>query len=955
MQTNEGNIPKCDLTTSGAMKMASLISMFDNVVTLCLGLSNCSSAAVDILVANITHHTLEGLALHGVRLTPAAVASLGRLLPEMSSLEVLQITGVDGSIFEADKIEALFGGFNKTLPLSRLTLSDFSVRGSLSPLAKSLPFLPTLSELKLEKLNVDERDQCSLLQSFGFIPNLKVIKVRSKSLGHPCCWTIKVNTGRGYKLGDYKTLELNGISLTQSVAAALGRLLPEMSFLQNLELTGVDGNILQAEEMEGLFGGFNRTMPLCELTLRGFRAMAGWLAPLTKCFRYFPDLTVLKLEKLNMDETDQCSLLESLPFIRNLTTLKIQTRPLGDADCCTAELNTRDYFRPTASKSLTLNGIILTQAATAALGQSLPEMVSLQALEITGVRPESIFQAEEIEALFGRFNRVLPLWSLIFRDFSVTGSIAPLTKSFCFFPNLMELNLAKFDMDEHNLCGLLENLRFTPNLMELRLEGKTLDLADCRAAKAHTVDRFPLKTLEELTLYNVCLTPAVATALGRILPEMSSLQEFELTGLNGSVVTADEIEALFGGLNKALPLHDVTFSRGCLAPLIKSFRVLPNLRRLDLRRLNMDERNLCGLIGSLRFIPNLKFLTVKGRPLGEAHCCTEEIGTMDSITHKTLEELSLDGISLTPVSAALLGRLLPEMPSLQVLQLVGVDGSILEAKEMEALFGGFEKTLPLYRLTVRNVGLTNCLATLCKRFRFLPNLSQLSLERLNMNEQDVCSLLWNLKFIRRLSALKVQSEGQRDACCYTEVLHTFDSRESEINEKLHLNGISLTPAAAAALGSSLPEMSSLQELELTGSNGSILQAEEMEALFGGFYKTMLLSKLTFSGFGVRGCLAPLIKSLRFFPNLREFRLERLNLDEKDQCDLLKSFGFIGNLTNLNVHVRRWTDLVSFSYYTSKLNTLDRLTNGRVEKRLKLDGINLTPAIAEVLGLLLPEM
>ena len=158
-----------------------------------------------------------------------------------------------------------------------------------------------------------------------------------------------------------------------------------MSFLQELELTGVYGSILQAGEMKGLFGGFNRTMPLCELTVCSFRAMGGWLAPLTKCFRFFPNLTVLKLEELNMEENDQCSLLESLPFIRNLTALKLQTRPPGDADCCTAELNTSDYFRPTASKSLTLKGIILTQAVTSALGQSLPGMVSLKGLEVTGV------------------------------------------------------------------------------------------------------------------------------------------------------------------------------------------------------------------------------------------------------------------------------------------------------------------------------------------------------------------------------------------------------------------------------------------------------------------------------------------------------------------------------------------------------------------------------------------
>ena len=159
--------------------------------------------------------------------------------------------------------------------------------------------------------------------------------------------------------------------------------------------------------MEALFGRCNRTMPLCKLIFSGFRER-GCLALLTKCFRFFPTLREVKLERLNMDENDQCGLLKSLLFIRNLTAMEIQTRPLGDADCCTVELNTDDYFRPTTSMSLKLNGILLTQASTAVLGQSLSEMLSLQALEVTGVRNKSILQAEEIEALFGRFNGVLP-------------------------------------------------------------------------------------------------------------------------------------------------------------------------------------------------------------------------------------------------------------------------------------------------------------------------------------------------------------------------------------------------------------------------------------------------------------------------------------------------------------------------------------------------------------------
>ena len=113
-------------------------------------------------------------------------------------------------------------------------------------------------------------------------------------------------------------------------------------------------------------------------------------------------------------------------------------------------------------------------------------------------------------------------------------------------------------------------------------------------------------------------------------------------------------------------------------------------------------------------------------------------------------------------------------------------------------------------------------------------------------------------------------------------------------------GISLTPAVAALLGQSVPEMSPLQVLQLTQVEGRILQAEEMEALFGGFNKTMPLFQLTMSGFSVRGCLAPLFRSLRFFPNLIELDLEKLNMDEHDLNGLLENFQSIPNLQELNL-------------------------------------------------------
>ncbi len=724
----------CHLTSAGAVKLATLLPRFDNVVTLNLDLSDCCSVAVETLVTSITHKTLERLELSGIRLTPAAATALGRSLPQMSTLTVLKLTGVrvDESIVQAYEMEALFGELNKVLPLSELAFSVFSLKGSLTPLTKSFQFFPDLRKVKLENLNMDEHDQCGLLESLRFIPNLRVLSVQGEPLGHAHCCTVEVNTVRRFAKGTYKELELHGISLTPTVVTALGQSLSKMPLLE-LKLTGVDGRILQAEEMEALVGGLNKT---------------------------FPNLRTLKLEQLNMDEHDQCGLLESLRFIPDLTALSVQCKPLGHADCCKAELETNSFARRT-SKSLKLDGISLTPTAVMILSRLLPGILSLNALEIKGVRDGNILQAEEIEALFGGFNRILPLYNLIFRGFSMEGSIVPVTKSFRFFPYLVGLYLEEFNMDEHNLHGLLESLRFIPSLRELRVHGKYLVPTDCCTAEVNTIGRFILKDLVELTLHCIILTPATAAALGQSLPEMSSLKELVLTGLDKSILQGEEIELLFGGLNKTLPLHNLNFDgfsvKGCLAPLARSFCFLPNLRQLVLGEFNMDEHNLCRLLEGLRFIPFLTGLRVQGmKPLVHAACCcTAEVNTVSGFLLKDLVVLTLDGIILTPATAAALGQSLPEMLSLKRLVLTGVNGSILQLDHVEALFGGINKTLPLDYLMFSGFNVRGCLAPLTKSFCFFPSLNDLLLKDLNIDEHDLRGLLESFRFIPNLKMLSL--------------------------------------------------------------------------------------------------------------------------------------------------------------------------------------------------------
>ena len=139
-------------------------------------------------------------------------------------------------------------------------------------------------------------------------------------------------------------------------------------------------------------------------------------------------------------------------------------------------------------------------------------------------------------------------------------------------------------------------------------------------------------------------------------------------------------------------------------------------------------------------------------------------------------------------------------------------------------------------------------------------------------------------------------------CCAAAVNKLVSSIAHKTLWKLTLNGVSLTPALAAALGLSLAKMSSLKELELTGVNGSSLRAEEMEALFGGINETFsALDWLTLEDFNARGSLAPLTKRVHFFPNLTRLQLSYLNMDERDMHGLLESLRSIPNPPRLFLH------------------------------------------------------
>ena len=317
------------LTSVGAEKLAGVLPRF-NITALRLNLHYCCAAAVNKLVCSITHKTLRKLALIRLSLTPAVAAALGRSLPKMSSLESFELTGIDGNILQAEVMELLFGGFNKTMPLQELSFGGFNVKGCLTPLTKSFHFFSNLRVLRLEEVIMDHQDLFGLLKSLRFLHNLETLCVESKGLAPTDSSASEVNTVNSVSHRNLKEVRLTGVSLTPTITAMLGQLLPKMSSLTELELTGLDGSVVPAQQMERLFDGFTEKLPLWTLDFSGF-SVRGCLAPLTRSFSSFPNLNSLSLENLNMDEHDLRGLLESFRFIPNLMLLDLSGNPLGHA------------------------------------------------------------------------------------------------------------------------------------------------------------------------------------------------------------------------------------------------------------------------------------------------------------------------------------------------------------------------------------------------------------------------------------------------------------------------------------------------------------------------------------------------------------------------------------------------------------------------------------------------
>ena len=480
------SIGLCTLTSAGAAKLAYLLPRFENVTRLVLRLCECSDEAVTSLAAAIKHNTLEELNLHKLNLSSAAAVALVQSLHASQALQKLNIGGFAECSDEA--VTSLVAAI-KHKTLTELNLAEINLTSAIGEaLGQSLRNLSAL-----QTLNVSVLGGCSLGLTFPH-SSLKLPMLTISGLAECSAETVSRLVSI-IKLQTLTKLTLSKFNLTSPAAEALGQLLPELSAVKALNL--FEFNERSAEAVTSLISAIKHKT-IKKLELLGVTVTSAAAEALSHSLPKFSNLQTLTISNSN-----QCfdeAFAKVVPTIKHKTLKELtlialhltsaaaaalgQTLPelsaLERLECsgltlCSPEAVTSfvTAIKQKTLKELILSKINLTSAVAEALGHSLPELLALQTLEVSGSYGCSL-QHTEMKAMFGTFNKPSILKILKICCFSARGSLTALTENLCFFPRLKLLRLEDLDLDEADFIGFFENLKFIPDLCILTLNGNPL-------------------------------------------------------------------------------------------------------------------------------------------------------------------------------------------------------------------------------------------------------------------------------------------------------------------------------------------------------------------------------------------------------------------------------------------------------------------------------------------------
>ena len=726
------------LTSTLADALGQLLPELSASQALSLGsLTECSDEAVTKLVASIRHKNLDQLCLRGINLTSAVAEALCQLLRETLSLRTLSLSGSDGC--------TLWLSF----PVSIWNRPGLEIRGSTDSSAEGVLSLigviknKTIKELKLSNIDLTSAVAEALAQ---LLPELSALQALSLGSLTECSDEAVTKLVASIRHKNLDQLCLRGINLTSAVAEALCQLLRETLSLRTLSLSGSDGCTLWLSFPVSIW---NR--PGLEIRGSTDSSAEGVLS----LIGVIKNKTIKELKLSNIDLTSAVAeaLAQLLPELSALQALS-----LGSLTECSDEAVTKlvASIKHKNLDELNLHGINLTSAVAEALGQLLPELSALRTLSLGASTsldaptkhktlerpylPEINLTPAAAEAHDTSLPELSALQTLSIRsltecsDEAVTKLVASIKHK-----HLDRLYLHGIDLTSAAAEALGQLLPVLSSLRTLSL-GSLTECSDEAVTKL--VASIKHKNLDELYLHGISLTSAVAQALGQLLREPSSLQVLELCFSDGCTLWLSLQTLEIRGLSES--------SAEVVSSLIEVSKNR-TIEELELSNIALTSATAGALGQLLTELSTLRTLTI-----GASTECSDEAVTrlVATTKHKTLEELYLPGIQLTPAVAKALGQLLLELSSLRKLTISGSDGCSLQHKELEALFGRCNRPSSLIELSITHFSARESLGSIANNLCFFPSLIILRLEDLDMCEADLSDLLENLKFtpdLRRLN------------------------------------------------------------------------------------------------------------------------------------------------------------------------------------------------------------
>ena len=603
-----------------------------------------------------------------------------------------------------DHIQLLSEFLPQASNLQVLDLSDNTVGMAIQPLTQQLQHCTKLTTLNLCKTNLKEDHIKILSELLPKVSNLQVLDLSGNTVG----MAIEPLTHQLQHCTKLTTLNLHNASLKEAHLKILSELLPKVSNLQVLDLSG-------------------NTVGMA-------------IEPLTHQLQHCTKLTTLNLHNASLKEDHTEILSDLFPLVSSLHVLNLSQNTVGMA----IGLLTQQLLHCTQLTTLNLGKVSLNEDNIKILSELFPKASNLKVLDLSddtvgmAIGPlthqlqhctklttlnlrKTNLKEDHIKILSELFPKVFNLQVLDLSDNTVGMAIEPLTQQLQHCTNLTTLNLHNAGLKEDHIQILSELFPRVSNLQVLDLSDNTVGMA----IGSLTQQLQHCTQLTTLNLHNASLKEAHLKILSELLPKVSNLQVLDLSRNTVGMAIGSLTQQLQHCTKlTTLNLHNAGLKEDHIQILSELFPKVSNLQVLDLSR-NTVGMAIGSLTQQLQHCTKLTTLNLHSASLKEDHIKilsdlfpkvsnlqvldlsdnTVEMAT-GTLTHPLqhctkLTTLNLHNAGLKEDHIKILSELFPKVSNLQVLDLSGNTVGLA----IEPLTQQLQHSTHLTTLNLHNAGL----------------------------------------------------------------------------------------------------------------------------------------------------------------------------------------------------------------------------------------------------------